>query len=320
MGPKETKKALTAIRKFLSAKAQEGAHDEIREYLETHADEIGPLVGCAGDHVREAVAAEHAKAVQNIATLELYRAFLLQTFPPSEAADETKHAYMAEVSEYVRSHVPSLMAAFGVSDPDRLKLFETRDHALLAIPERIERLRGNLTRVFRDMLKEASRYLTREAGDEDLRRAQAAADKILGKQIADRWELDPEEVFACALGAKEDDMTCFESVFAKVFVPAWRLKAARAAIGKRRGLQCHFVDRGERPPRLLFSWPSGAASWRIGYLALRGPAPNRGARVVTVSLREARASTGGAPRLPAPEPEPAPEPAPEPEHEPDDSH
>lgn len=286
MGPKETKKALSAIRKFLSAKAQEGAHDEIREYLETHADEIGPLVGCAGDHVREAVAAEHEKAVQNIATLELYRAFL-QTFPPPEvvkARGETKQV-QAEVSEYVRSHVPSLMASFGVSNPDSLNLFETREHALFVIPERIEHMRGNLTRVFCAMLKKASSELTRETNGEDLRRAQAAADKILGKEAADRWELDPEAVFACALGSKEDDTVCFESIFSKVFVEAWRLKTVRAAVGKRPGLRCHLVDRGERPPRLLFSWPSVVASWRIGYLALRGPAPKRGARVVTVALR-----------------------------------
>lgn len=293
MGPKEKKKALTAIRKFLDAKAQEGAHDEIREYLETHADEIGPLVGCAGDHVREAVAAEHEKAVQNIATLELYRAFL-QTFPPPEvvkARCETKQVQV-EVADYVRSHVPSLMAAFGVSTPDSLKLFETRDHALIVIPERITRLRATVTRVFLDMLKEASSELTREAGDEDLRRAQAAADKIPGKQVfGDRWELDLSDVVACTLGSKADDVTCFESSFGKAFVEAWRIKAAARAVGKRPGLRVYFVDRyrrNGRRPGLVFLWPAAEGRSGPGYLDLRGPAPNRGARVVTVSLREAK--------------------------------
>ena len=292
---KEKKKALTAIRKFLDAKAQEGAHDEIREYLETHADEIGPLVGCAGDHVREAVAAEHEKAVQNIATLERYRAFL-QTFPPPEvvkARGETKQV-QAEVSEYVRSHVPSLMAAFDVSNPDSLKLFATREHALIAIPERIERLRGNLTRVFRGMLKEASSELTREAVDEDLRRAQAAADKIPVKLVdfvgTPRWELDLSDVLACTLGSKEDDVTCFESSFGKVCVEAWRIKAAARAVGKRPGLRVYFVDRDRRNgrPGLVFLWPAAEGRSGPGYLDLRGPAPNRGARVVTVSLREVK--------------------------------
>lgn len=296
MNTKDRKKALGELKKFVLAKQAEGAHDEIRAHIEARVSEVGAILGYAPEHVLEVLASEYAIAEQHIATLELYRAFLTTLTPSDVAASRGQTAQVqAEVLEYVRSHTPSLLAAFGVQNPKSLELYAQRAAGEIHAKEHAERWRGYVTRRFVDTLKTKGRELTAASRDVDLERAQEAARQLGAVYRAGEVTFDAEKFFATCLLGQQDEDTC---VFVRegfdaadgwrdgtsVYVAMWRLKdAARALKGKKIEARVFENNRGRR---LCLSWTN--AFGRTSSLNLRGYEPKIGARVVIIQASPAQ--------------------------------